>query len=198
MISIKLLFDSIENDNIDTKKYIHELMDWFENNVKYGFIYNGKKVLEDDPNLQELLMKYYYLSQPNEFEKIKIGTCFDQSLYIYYKLNQHNIDADMYFIQQHQLGYVHLFTVFNYDNNFYRFETSLDNYKFAGPFNNISDIINDTYKDIENMYHIGKGFSFNKVNPNKLLNKKLSYKEVLFTCGFDPQKYSDYYKTHSF
>ena len=180
-----------------------KLLKWFKLNVKYGIVSkkDNRKIIynkfvideETERKFQDLCWSDYILQQPDEFKKSKVGLCFDQALYSYSELNKY-YKSNMYFIQQYCEGYVHLFTVYEKDNLFYRFENSLYDTSINTEYNiyehkNLNDLLNKVYKIQEVNYPINKGFGANIVEPFKLLNKKLNYKKTLEKCGFSESKH---------
>lgn len=131
---------------------------------KYGiYIENGKQ----------------HVQQPENLEKTKIGTCYDQSLYIYDKLTKAKYSCKLIFFTNSTLTITHSFVLFKENNNTYWIENAYE--KFTGIHK-----VDNGYLDVLKVWAKDEKINANNVavndnvDTNKLLtNKNLTYAEYI-------------------
>lgn len=120
-----------------------------------------------------------YVQQPENLEKTKIGTCYDQSLYIYDKLTKANYSCKLIFFTNSTLTITHSFVLFEENNNTYWIENAYE--KFTGIHK-----VDNGYLDVLKVWAKDEKINPNdvavndNVDTNKLLiNKNLTYTEYI-------------------
>ena len=118
----------------------NQLMEYMQNNLQYGFVAKNKIYLDNNPNFQKDMDKYYKLSSPARLIKSGYGVCWDfcELQRAFFKAN--NIPYECYFIHSFKNrvegGPTHSFTLFYANEKCYWFEFSWQSNRGIWQFEN--------------------------------------------------------------
>lgn len=167
----------------------------FMKSFKYGWLDFNNKV---NTEFNEKFVKEYRLIKPKDVLKYKIGICQDQALFEYFILKD-RFECKLIFI--HQFFYsTHTFLIFKENNKWFYFENSFEKYRgIYGPYepNEIKVIVDKVYKQMVEKEGDDKGFLFNEIDPEYLLNKNdIDIEEYLTICGYNFKKNKSTYEKY--
>jgi hypothetical protein len=114
----------------------------FLNNCGYGMVVNGNRVSITDSTTPNELKSYRTLS-PKDFEKYRIGVCWDYCAYTDHILRtQLHIPCTMYYIEVcPPASDTHSFVIYRKDGEFYKLESSFLSFRGIEAFNTEKEIL---------------------------------------------------------
>ncbi len=172
----------IIEEYLQLKKPI-DLLKWMiKNKITYGWMDKKYKKHTDFNNFD----KDYRLLLPKEVYKYKIGVCWDQTIFVDYMFDKLflYLEHKMIFIQHHKSN-THTFVIYKDHGKWWHFEHSWKTYRgIIGPFNTYMDIVKNTYKLLEKVQKVGKGYTFKIMNPHEY-KTKLTCEQFLNTSGYN-------------
>lgn len=131
---------------MDKAYELFKYMDCF----KYGGLSKDNKIValqnEEKVNKKDLF-GLYVIQHPDELEKSKVGTCYDESLYAYDRLSNYGYNCKLLFLYKklHKHVNTHCTVLFNKPNDYtyYIFEHTWIKHKgILGPFTQYSYAVN--------------------------------------------------------
>lgn len=142
-----------KDNNIKTPQ---ELMQYFNNNFKYGFIHRNKIFTDDEPDFQENMDKFYRIRLGKDFIKHKYGVCWDFCELERLCLLEYDLKHECYFIESHtddeKNGPTHTFVLYTENNKWYWFEFSWFCYRGIWQYNTKSDALKDILLKFKNFF----------------------------------------------
>lgn len=164
---------------IDFKKYgiesPQELMEFFEKNMKYGFVYRGKVFTEFEPDFQKNMDKLYKLRLGDDFIKNKYGVCWDFCELERAFFENANIQHKCYFIEstinKNEGGPTHTFALFKNKDKWFWFEYSWELERGIHEYKNPEAALVDIVKKFKSFYN-------NQVHDIKVYETKKFTKRV--------------------
>lgn len=133
-----------------------ELMQYFINNFKYGFVYRHKVFTDIENDFQKNMDKLYKIRLGEDFIKHKYGVCWDfcelERLFFIEK----NIEHECYFIESYinseEGGPTHTFALFKQNNKWYWFEYSWFYCRGIWEYNSKKDALKDILSKFKYFY----------------------------------------------
>jgi hypothetical protein len=153
----------------------YDLYYFMKENIIYGFVSNydnkiyTRKGLNNDLIYDRLIIESYFLQTPAELLENKCGVCYDQVEFARFWLEYNNYNVYTFFTPIHN----HAFLIYEKNNNFYLFETTLKPINGIHEFQTLDDAIN-FFKGIESIYN-------NKKMEDILI---YPYDNVVYGCSF--------------
>lgn len=160
----------------------HELMQFFKEYFKYGFVYRNKIYTDLQPDFQENVDKFYKIRLGEDFIKHKYGICWDFCECEREFFLKNNIQHECYFIDSmlnFEEGPTHTFALFKQNKKWYWFEFSWGIYRGIWEYNSKEEALQDILEKFEKFYN------------NKLTNIKL-YKTEKVTKRLNAFKFVDH------
>lgn len=160
------------------------LFKWFSDNVTYGWLdsENNKHDFYTHNEDLNFINNTYRLLMPHEVAKYKIGTCWDQTLFLYHMLTKYyGLNAKMVFIQVVNASN-HSFVVFERDGEWFYFENIFNKIKgIHGPISSIKDPLDLICNEMtENTELKNLGYTWSYLNYDKMTEKTMTMQDFFF------------------
>ncbi len=173
---------------MDFKKYdianMQQLMNFFQNNMKYGFTHKNRIYLEEGADFSSQMDKYYKLRIGEDFIKSGYGVCWDFCEFERSFCEQMNITHECYFflsfLKGSECGPTHTFLIFEQNNKWYWFEYAWKQYRGIWEYPNKLETLND----ILNKFCKYNDISYEKVEvyKTKKVKDRLNASEFIEHC----------------
>ena len=133
-----------------------DLMKYFNENMKYGFVYRKKVYTDLESNFQENFDKYYKLRIGEDFIKNKYGVCWDfcELERLYFEFSK--IEHKCYFIECGEDGPTHTFAIYKSKDKWLWFEYAWQKYRGTHQYNSLDNALKDIIKKFESFCEIDK------------------------------------------
>jgi hypothetical protein len=124
--------------------------------ITYGWYdYKHNKVIL--PDMPEFNDPKYFASncrvlKPNEILKYKVGTCWDQSLFIYDELIKNKIPSQMFFMTPKKASKTHTFTICEYKDKIHWVEHSYTGHIGIHTYDTLTQCLTDVYERFKNEF----------------------------------------------
>lgn len=180
-------------EKLSTPDYDKELSDHIKD-FKYGIQTKDNKIIHHDhPDFNKLgfIHKHMKLMTPDEVEKNKSGTCWDQSLYQYHKLKSAGYKTHMIHIHDKNYNNSHSAVIYKHKDGWKWHENSWHKHQgINGPYKNKRESINDIVKKFANDHSSKDPIYINK-NPkvDEILGKHLNADEYINHMTKNSHKY---------
>lgn len=118
------------------------------NDIKYGWI-DKKGTKYENKIIRSIFEKDYFLQEPTELKKSKLGVCWDQVEYERYYFENMNIPFKTIFMI-YDTGlkkHMHTFLVYKEKKQYCWIENTYEHYIGINKYNSFSDLLNDVMKD---------------------------------------------------
>lgn len=133
-----------------------DLMIFFKNNMKYGFVYRNKVYTDLEPDFQKNMDKFYKLRLGDDFIKNKYGVCWDFSELEREFLASANIEHKCYFIEsfvnREEGGPTHTFALYKNKDKWFWFEYAWQYYRGIHEYNSLNEALKDIVEKFELFY----------------------------------------------
>lgn len=161
-----------------------ELLQFFEENMKYGFVYRNKVFTDYESDFQQNMDKLYKIRLGNNFIKHRYGVCWDFCEFerLYFLAN--NIEYECYFIEScinnNDVGPTHTFAIYKQNNKWYWFEYSWLYHRGIWEYNSKDNALKDILNKFKKFYgNKLKNISIYKTNQ---VTKRLNAFEFVKHC----------------
>lgn len=136
---------------MDFKKYgietPEDLMNYFQDNMKYGFIYRGKVFTDREPDFQKNMDRFYKLRRKEDFIKNKYGVCWDfcecEREFFEFSNIEHRCFFIESFISRKEGGPTHTLALYNKGNKWYWFEYAWQVYRGIHEYESVEQALKD-------------------------------------------------------
>jgi hypothetical protein len=147
-------------------------IDIFESmsDIQYGWMDSAYQDRSGESD--ESWYENYALLLPEEVEKLRIGTCYEQALYANYLFDQYT-SLPHFVVYIRKIGSnTHTFLVYQEDNSWYWFETADQKNKgIHGPYKSLEDIVADAASNMEPPPGGDRGYSWSILDPKNFTSK---------------------------
>ncbi len=133
-----------------------DLMQYFKDNLNYGFVYRNKIFTDMEPDFQKNMDKLYKIRLGEDFIKHKYGVCWDFCELERLFFSQNNIEHECYFIESYinsaESGPTHTFALYHRNDKWYWFEYSWFYHRGIWEYNSKEDALKDILMKFENFF----------------------------------------------
>lgn len=133
-----------------------DLMQYFEDNFNYGFVYKNKIFTDMDPNFQKNVDELYKIRLGKDFIKNKYGICWDFCEFERLFFKEYNFEHECYFIDSCinsvEDGPTHTFALFKQNNKWCWFEYSWSNHRGIWIYSSKEEALKDILFKFQKFY----------------------------------------------
>lgn len=160
------------------------LLDYFNKNMNYGFVYRGKVFTDNYPDFQTDMDKYYKLRIGEDFIKYKYGVCWDFCELERQFFISKGIEHECYFIEsfitREQGGPTHTFCLYKDGNKWYWLEYAWAYHRDIHSYDSKEQALSDILNKFERFFN--RKLTNINMYKTKPITKRLNTYEFVEEC----------------